>query len=150
MPQVFVSDGSGFLGRNLIRYLTKLGHTVTAIARSQESAKKCHDAGASKVVRVDLFDVQRLAEAAQGCVWCCHTAADVTQWAKDWAPIRLNNVQGTVNVITACKMAGVKRVVHVSSEGVICQRGRPLRMADETVPPVADNGHLGPYQATKK
>jgi nucleoside-diphosphate-sugar epimerase len=55
-------------------------------------------------------------------------------------------VQGTRNVLEACGAAGVRRLVHVSSEAVLLA-GEPLVNVDETAPLRPDSRAL--YSATK-
>jgi dihydroflavonol-4-reductase len=44
-----------------------------------------------------------------------HMAAIYSLWMKDWQPLYDVNVQGTANVITACRRAGTRRLVYTSS-----------------------------------
>jgi nucleoside-diphosphate-sugar epimerase len=55
-------------------------------------------------------------------------------------------VRGTGNVIDACRAAGVRRLVHVSTEAVLLA-GEPLVNVDETAPLRPDS--KSPYCATK-
>ena len=47
--------------------------------------------------------------------------------------VRPANVEGTRNVLRACRAAGVARAVHVSTEAVL-MHGQPLVHADESYP----------------
>ncbi|WVF67620.1 hypothetical protein IAT40_002378 [Kwoniella sp. CBS 6097] len=61
---VFVTGGSGFVGKSTVKNLIAHGHQVTAIARSDASAKTLEDLGA-KVVRAGLEDTDILYEHAK-------------------------------------------------------------------------------------
>lgn len=50
LRHAFVTGGSGFLGRNLIRRLVADGVRVTALARSEAARQKVVDAGAEAVM----------------------------------------------------------------------------------------------------
>jgi nucleoside-diphosphate-sugar epimerase len=64
MP-VFVTGGSGYIGRSVVRELRRRTHVVRALARSDAAARTLEQLGAV-VVRGDLRDLETLrAEAAQ-------------------------------------------------------------------------------------
>ena len=55
-----------------------------------------------------------------------HIAADYRLWAKDPAELYRSNVEGTRNLLTAAREAGVERVVYTSTVGCIgIQKDRP-------------------------
>src|ERR671933_399063 len=63
-----------------------------------------------------------------------------------WADFVKSNVDGTRNVIEACRAAGVRRLVHVSTEAVLIA-GEPLINVDETTPRRPDSP--APYPRSK-
>jgi nucleoside-diphosphate-sugar epimerase len=140
----FVTGGSGFIGGRLVRRLVEAGWSVRALARSDRSATAVADAGAEPV-RGDLADPESLRAGAQGCELAFHAAAEVGDWGTR-ADFERSNVQGTGNVLSACRDAGVRRLVHVSTEAVLLA-GQPLVNADETAPLRPDSPVL--YCATK-
>ncbi len=131
MPDVFLTGGSGFVGGALLRRLVADGRSVRALARTDEAAAAVRDSGAEPV-RGDLDDLAALRRGAAGCELVFHAAALVSDWAPKSAFEQVN-VTGTRNVLEACEAAGVRRLVHVSSESVLLG-GKPLRNADETWP----------------
>ncbi len=144
MPTAFVTGGSGFIGGRLIRRLVAEGFSVRALARSERSAGTVSDAGAEPV-RGDLADPESLRSGAQGSELVFHAAAEVGDWGtRD--EFERSNVQGTANVLTACRAAGVRRLVHVSTEAVLLAGG-PLVNVDETAPLRPDSPVL--YCSTK-
>ncbi|SDM93371.1 NAD-dependent epimerase/dehydratase family protein [Allokutzneria albata] len=128
---VFVTGGSGFVGGALIRRLVAEGHAVRALARSERSASAVAALGATPV-RGDLGDVDSLRAAARGAELAFHSAARATRVGSR-AEFLLDNVDGTRAVLTACRDAGVRRLVHVGSEAAL-RVGKPLVRVDETVP----------------
>jgi nucleoside-diphosphate-sugar epimerase len=144
MPAAFVTGGSGFIGGRLIERLVAEGNTVRALARSQSAADAVAARGAEPV-RGDLADVAALGAGASGCELAFHAAAEVSQWAPRERFVA-NNVDGTGNVIAACRDAGVRRLVHVSTEAVLLA-GEPLVNVNEDAPRRPDSP--APYSATK-
>ena len=144
MERAFVTGGSGFVGGALVRRLVGEGVAVRALARSPGAAGALRDIGAEPVSG-DLSDPGALAAGAAGCDVAFHCAA----LAADWGPraeFEAVNVQGTRNVLAACASAGVRRLVHVSTEAVLLA-GEPLVVVDERTPLRFDS--RAPYPATK-
>jgi uncharacterized protein YbjT (DUF2867 family) len=63
----FVTGGSGYVGRNLIRHLVARGDKVRALARSESAAQLVQALGAEPV-RGDLDDIDVLTEGMRGAV----------------------------------------------------------------------------------
>jgi nucleoside-diphosphate-sugar epimerase len=144
MMKAYVTGGSGFVGRNLIRALCGRGYRVVAAARSDQAARVVQSVGAEPA-RADLSDPKALAAGMAGCAFVAHAAAKVEQWGPIEEFERVN-VTGTEHVLSAAKAAGVGRMVHVSTEAVLVG-GRRLVQADETWPiPVQPPA---PYALTK-
>ncbi len=128
---VFVTGGSGYVGRNLIRQLRQRGDEVRALTRSAESSKTVEALGATPV-QGDLDDVEAMRKGMAGCDAVFHAAATVNEWGPREL-FRKVNVDGTAHVLAAAKLAGVPKFVHVSTEAVLCD-GTPLLDLDETRP----------------
>ena len=144
MPAAFVTGGSGFVGAALIRRLAADGWTVRALARSPEAEAKVREAGA-EAVRGDLLDAGALERGARGADVAFHSAARLGDTGP-WKEFRRVNVDGTKAVIAACRVAGVKRLVHVGTEAAL-MHGQPLVAVDEHAP--LAYGSRAPYSATK-
>jgi uncharacterized protein YbjT (DUF2867 family) len=61
--QVFVTGSTGVLGRRTVGQLIESGHSVSAIARTNEKAEQLRKIGAISI-EVDLFDQAALAKVA--------------------------------------------------------------------------------------
>src|SRR3954452_21935102 len=144
MSTAFVTGGSSFVGGRLIERLRPGGGKVTALARSDRSAKAGRDRGAEPV-KGDLDDVGAMREGARGADVFHHAAAKVESWGP-WEDFLRINVAGTHNALRAAREAGVPRFVHVGTEAAL-MAGKPLVHVDERAPLRADS--RAPYSASK-
>lgn len=131
MSTWFVTGGSGFVGRHLIKTLLSRGESVRALARSESSQKTVTQLGA-QAVNGDLDFIDAMASGMKGCDYVVHAAAKVEEWGLR-ADYQRINVEGTANVIAAARKAGVKRLVHVGTEAPFAI-GQPLHNIDESTP----------------
>src|SRR3954466_5082 len=98
MTAAFVTGGSGFVGGALIERLRREGWDVRALARSERAATRVRELGAEAVMG-DLDDVR-----IEDCKNAFHAAAKAEDFG-DPADFERVNVQGTRNVVHACKAA---------------------------------------------
>jgi len=129
--RVFVTGGSGFLGRALLAALRERGSAVRALARSERAAETVRAAGAEPVAG-DLDDEHALRAGMEGCTTVHHAAAKVELWGRREDFLRIT-VGGTERVLAAARAAGVRRLVHVSTEAVLAGGGS-LAGVDERTP----------------
>lgn len=128
--RIFVTGGSGYVGRNLIRHFVARGTTVTALARSDASAEIVRALGAVPF-KGDLFSSD-LTEGISGCDVLVHAAAD-TDHGLGTERQRRTNEDGTRAILDAARATGIRKVVHLSTESVLAT-GKPLVNVDETMP----------------
>lgn len=144
MKCAFVTGGSGFVGRNLIKALVDKGVEVRALARSDSSVQAVELAGAA-AIRGDLQDEVAMRKGMEGCDTVFHSAAFVKSWGNP-DDFYDTNVMGTAMVLAAAKKSGVSTVVFIGTEAVLVGGG-PIRNADETRP--LPEHPIGQYPLTK-
>lgn len=112
---VLVTGGGGFLGRRLVELLLERGHPVRVVARSAYPEVAALGA---EVLQADLRDAPAIQEATEGMVVVHHVASKAGIWGER-AEFEGINVQGTANVIAACKATGAQRLVYTSTPSVV-------------------------------
>ena len=141
---VFVTGGSGFVGRRLIPALLSKGYQVRAMARSEEAAAKVTRLGA-EAARCDLDDAATLTKAMRGCSLVVHAAGRFREGGAYAAYVRAN-VTGTNTILAAARAAGAHRFVYVGAAGCLVG-GEPVHGADESWP--LQEPTYSPYFRTK-
>jgi dihydroflavonol-4-reductase len=110
-----VTGATGFLGWHVANRLLARGEKVRALVRDTSRVRELD----GEVVVGDLRDPESLERAVAGCAVVYHVAADYRLWAKDPSELYRSNVEGTRNLLTAARDAGVERVVYTSTVGCI-------------------------------
>jgi nucleoside-diphosphate-sugar epimerase len=135
---VFVTGGSGFVGREVIAALVARGVPVRALARSAVASARVATLGATPV-QGDLAALDAMRDGMRGAVAVVHAAARVDLWGKR-EDFFHETIEGTRNALRAAAEAGVTRFVHVGTEAVLAG-GPPILHVDETAPyPAVPNG----------
>ena len=141
MAQSLVTGGGGFVGRFVVRQLLERGESVRVLGRREYPFLE----GAECVVR-DVADPRAVAAAAAGCDAVYHVAAKPGVWGPR-AEYERTNVEGTRNVIDACRTHGVGRLIFTSSPSVVFD-GRDHIDADESLPYPEAEDYLCDYPRT--
>ncbi len=116
--RVFVTGGSGLIGRALVARLLGRGDRVVALARSDAAAGDLSGLGA-EIVRGDLLDEAALAEGLRGSAVAYNVAGVNTLCPTDPAPLYRVNRDGARAIVRAAAEAGVRRLVHTSSAATL-------------------------------
>lgn len=143
MGPVLITGGLGFAGRHIVRALAASGHKVVSYNRDYGESD---DPEHVIVVQGELFDIPRLVRVMQDheVEAVIHTAAMSHPTLSLDFPLATfaANVDGTLGVLEAARLAGVRRIVNFSSETVYGRVDGPV--TEET--PVQPTT---PYAVTK-
>ena len=116
--RIFLAGAAGAIGRSLTPLLVRAGHEVTGTTRSADRAAWLEGAGAKPVV-LDVFD----AAAVQAAVFAARPEVlihQLTDLPQRLDPARLAEalernarlrVEGTRNLVTAGRAAGIQRLI---------------------------------------
>ena len=139
---ILVTGATGFIGWHVAKKLIERGHTVRALVRPGSRVRELD----VEVATGDLRDPDSLRKAVFGCDCVFHIAADYRLWAKDAGELYRSNVEGTRNLLTAARNAGVSRVVYTSTVGCI---GVPPGGEGDEERPVSLEEMSGAYKRSK-
>ena len=114
--KVFVTGGTGFVGREILAQLLQSGHTVRALVR-EGSADKLADQGKVEVHTGDITDSASLVGALEGCDAVIHLVGIIRAFPGRGITFKKMHVTATENILEACDEQGVHRYLHMSSNG---------------------------------
>lgn len=128
---VMVTGGYGYLGRHLVSLLADRGEQVVSFNRDYGE----HDQSGVTSVQGELYDIPRLVDTftTYDVDRIIHTAAMSHPDLSIDLPITTvtANVAGTVHLLEAARLAGLNRIVNISSETVY---GNQEGSIDESTP----------------
>ena len=117
MP-VLVTGASGFIGSHVVLELLNRGIHVRAMMRDDSLSEMFPENELLEVVKADLFDVNSLKNAVEGCSDVIHCAASLNIGVKDVkAEVVDPSIIGVENLCSV--MGDVKRIIHTSSVAAI-------------------------------
>lgn len=127
--KILVTGGGGFLGGAIVKQLLKRGEAVTSFSRGFYPALQAQGV---EQIQGDLGDREAVMNAVEGKNLVFHVAAKAGVWGS-YNNYFIPNVIGTRNIIEACRLHQVSRLVYTSSPSVVFT-GQDMEGVDESVP----------------
>jgi dihydroflavonol-4-reductase len=121
--KVVVTGASGHVGSALVRALSSEGHAVTALFQSDTRAIEGLPV---ERAQVRIEDREAVSRALVGAEVVFHAAARISLSSREDPEAARVNVEGTANVVDACRAHGVRRLVHFSTIHALDTRGELL------------------------
>jgi nucleoside-diphosphate-sugar epimerase len=130
-PAAFVTGGSGFLGRHLVRELLRQGRTVLALCRDPSAIDE-PPGPRLRLVRGPLEQPELFASHLERGMTLFHLASARNRPGTPPARHRLVNVDATLELARRAAHAGVERMVYVSTAHVFgpSREGQSVAEAD--------------------
>ncbi|WP_437837005.1 SDR family oxidoreductase [Sorangium sp. So ce1153] len=119
MRTVLVLGGTGLTGRRLVEALLQEGFLVRCAVRNLDAARARLPA-AAELVRGDIADRASIEGAVRGCeaVFNCVHTLSPQKGAAPGETFVDTEVRGLENVVAACRIHGVRRVLYVTFLGI--------------------------------
>lgn len=145
-----ITGGAGFIGSNLCGALLEMGYKVRCLddlsTGRQENVNLFMESPDYEFIKGDIKDLDTCINACDGAHYVLHQAA----WGSVPRSVEMplfycaNNITGTLNMLEAARLGGVKKFVYASSSSVY---------GDEPVLPKQEGKEgnlLSPYAVTKR
>jgi len=145
LKKILVVGGAGYIGAHVAYLLQENGYGVRIYDDFSNGLKSRIDGKFSDVVIGDVLDRQALISACEGIDAVIHLAAKKAVGESVDNPLKYyeNNVGGTLNLLAAMSLKGVKKIVFSSTAAVYAPSEKLSITEDDLTEP------LSPYGQTK-
>jgi dihydroflavonol-4-reductase len=140
---IFLTGGTGFLGRHLVAGLCRQGYAIRLLTRQPAAYPWLKRYPHVDIITGDLTRPDSFAAALDGCRYVIHAGGMFRFWGDSHA-FQDTNTRGTEHLLAAADRRPIERFIHVSTVAVVGQPD-PAAIIDETVEPRP----MDPYQQSK-
>ena len=147
--KIIITGGAGFIGKHLVNYLLDKGNVITIFdnfSNSEENSMGYFIKNGVKVINGDIRKFEEILKETENQDILIHLAAKISVSESILNPSETFevNVDGTKNVLEACKKNNVKKIIIASSAAVYGEgsSGMKLRESTKTNP-------ISPYGKSK-
>jgi uncharacterized protein YbjT (DUF2867 family) len=111
--KIFISGGTGFVGRHLCRELLSRGHTLRLLVHST----KVPDVTQTEYVPGDVTMAESCIEGAAGCDAVINLVGIIREFPRRGVTFSRLHVEATGNMIEGAKQNGIRRYLQMSALG---------------------------------
>lgn len=147
--KILVTGGAGFIGKYLVKHLLEKGNDVTIFDNFSNSTKDSisflKDMGV-KVIDGDITKLQDIINAGKNHEIIIHLAAkiSVSESFINYSKTFEVNVNGTKNVLIACKKNNIKKLIAASSAAIYGESSINKKLSEYD-----DKNPISPYGESK-
>lgn len=116
MATVFVTGGTGFVGRAVVSALVDRGHRVRGLARPGSEQRLPRQDGVTAVTG-DVTESARLPAAIDGADAVVHLVGIIREVPRQGVTFERLHTEATRNVLAAARQSGARRFLHMSALG---------------------------------
>lgn len=150
--KILVTGGCGFIGSNFIHYMLKnTDHEIINLdaltySGNPDNLKNVEKSERYRFVHGRIEDKELASELLQGVESLVNFAAEshVDRSILDPKPFIITNIEGTQNLLEACRHSDIKKFVHISTDEVYGELGETGKFVENL--PLLPNS---PYSASK-
>ena len=114
--KVFLTGGTGFVGREIVRQLLAAGYEVKCLVRPG-SENKLLSAQNLEICPGDAANPASLEGRIEGCDTVIHLIGIIREFPSKGITFERLNFQAALNMVRAAESQGVKRFIHMSANG---------------------------------
>ena len=134
-PHIFLTGGSGFIGSRIVEELLADDSPLKPSKITVFDVKPYNGIQNNNIqfIQGDIYDYKAIEKASKEADIAIHSAAIIDWGTKSEQEVLNINVEGTKNIIKACKSNDINHLVYTSSLDAVFT-GTPLVDIDETQP----------------
>ena len=114
--RVFVTGGTGFVGRETVSRLHAAGHEIRCLVR-QGSEHKLPELKGLELAFGDATEIESLYGALDGCAAVVHLIGIIREFPKHGVTFERDHVVATRNILRLAQQSDVSRFLHMSANG---------------------------------
>jgi UDP-glucose 4-epimerase len=147
--KILITGGTGFIGKHLVKYLLDKGNIITIFdnfSNSEEKSINHFIKNGVKVVNGDIRKFDEILKETEDQDVLIHLAAKISVSQSILNPSETFevNVDGTKNVLEACKKNNVKKIIIASSAAVYGEGNSGMKLKEST-----KTNPISPYGKSK-
>lgn len=141
--KILITGATGFIGQNLVKKLTKEGHTCRCLVRKTSNIDSLNGEGAVEFIYGDISQKNSLTNVCEGIDIVVNSAGMLGKWDSSVEDLKPVNTDGILNLSNELIKHKVQYVIHLSAGGVTGPvKGPPADEGYECCP-------ITPYEKTK-
>jgi len=113
--KILITGATGFIGTHLVQDLVKTAYEVAVLARKTSNSEPLKNLGID-IRYGDVTDLRSMIQACKGVDIVVHLAALISSKGIDYEESFLVNVVGSQNLIDACRINQVKKIIYMGTQ----------------------------------